>query len=97
MAPVGRSFAWSLPNSAFAPFILIRGDGVDASKNSSLRLFEDGKRLGPPHVAHALIADIGGGAYSHWNTAVVFSTPDDTDPRTNQRAYEAHAPIGPAS
>ena len=96
-AQAGRSFTWILPSSAFAPFVVVRSDGVDAGRNSGLRLFEDGKRLGPPHLVHALIADIGGGAYSHWDTAVVFSTPDDTDPRTNQRTYEAHASIGPAS
>ena len=96
-AQTGRSFTWIFPTSAFAPFVAIRGDSADAGKASRLRLFEDGRQLGPSHIVHALVADIGGGAYSHWDTAVVFSTPDDTDPRTNQRGYEARAPIGPAS
>ena len=86
-----------MPASVFAPFVAVRGDSVDAGKASSLHLFEDGKRLGPPHIVHAVIADVGGGAYSHWDAAVIFSTPDDTDPRTNGRTYEARAPIGPAS
>jgi hypothetical protein len=57
-----------------------------------LRVFEDGKELGPGDSMHADIRATGKGAYSHWDTktsgfAVYFSTSDNSDPNTNGRAY----------
>lgn len=57
-----------------------------------LRVFEDGKELGPGDAMHADIRATGKGAYSHWDAkangfAVYFSTSDNSDPNTNGRTY----------
>jgi hypothetical protein len=62
-------------------------DSPDHPDASSMRLLEDGVRLGPAHSLHARIAGVGAGAYSHWSTAVYFSTSDNSDPRNNGRTY----------
>jgi hypothetical protein len=58
---------------------------------STLRLFEDGKELAPAHSLHALIRTEGKGRWSHWgkpgNRMVLFSSSDNSDPRTNGRRY----------
>ncbi|HUS80719.1 MAG TPA: hypothetical protein VM283_05580, partial [Armatimonadota bacterium] len=56
---------------------------------SGLRLYEDGKELGPIDHLHANIINQGGGRYSHWtHSSVFFSTSDNSDPLTNGRKYE---------
>jgi hypothetical protein len=52
-----------------------------------LRLFEDGKQLGPPHQMHDLIRNKGLGGFSHWGRSLYFSTSDNSDPRQNGREY----------
>ncbi|WP_162136708.1 class I SAM-dependent methyltransferase, partial [Bradyrhizobium elkanii] len=42
------------------------GDDEGSPDRSMLRLFEDGKELGPAHVAHADVARLGKGRFSHW-------------------------------
>lgn len=59
----------------------------DSNGESSLRLYEDGTELGPPHSIHDDIRQKGGGRYSHWNEYIYFSTSDNSDPRTNGRTY----------
>ncbi|MBF0529575.1 MAG: hypothetical protein HQK55_09960, partial [Deltaproteobacteria bacterium] len=54
---------------------------------SSLAMREDGRPLGPAHAVHADIRDLGLGRYSHWGSRVIFSTSDNSDPRTNGRTY----------
>ncbi|HEX6441777.1 MAG TPA: methyltransferase domain-containing protein [Stellaceae bacterium] len=61
---------------------------------SPLMLLEDQERLGPPHAGHAMIREIGRGAFSHWGQALYFSTSDNSDPQTNGRNYRAV--IGPS-
>jgi hypothetical protein len=63
------------------------GDGVKDGPASTLQLFEDGKALGPAHVAHAEIRTEGKGRFSHWGNAVFLSTSDNSDPRQNGRTY----------
>lgn len=65
------------------------------AEESSLRLFEDGKEIGPPHTAHQVIRERGAGAFSHWSgtpsgksQTLYFSASDNTDPRTNGRTYK---------
>lgn len=60
----------------------------DLESGSSLRLFEDGEPLGPPHAPHVDIRTLGGGRFSHWGARVYFSTSDGSDPRTNGRNYD---------
>ncbi len=59
----------------------------DAEGRSRIRLFEDGKELGPGHANHEEIRGSGGGRFSHWRTNLYFSASDNSDPRTNGRTY----------
>jgi hypothetical protein len=54
---------------------------------SSLEVQEDGRALSPAHALHADIAEKGVGRYSHWNGYLIFSTSDNSDPRSNGRVY----------
>lgn len=76
----------------------LRSDGPDSADASELILFENGKSLGPAHSSHAEIRRQGTGRFSHWNTALWFSSSDATDPRTNGRDYlvEARFSVKPA-
>lgn len=74
------------------PLLVAAGaDSAEAPRNSTLRLLEDGRHLGPPHSVHADIQHRGEGRFSHWRsggqTALIFSTSDNSDPRTNARTY----------
>src|SRR5690349_23732717 len=42
------------------------GDSNGQPQSSSLRLFENGRELGPGHCAHADIRRLGEGRFSHW-------------------------------
>lgn len=59
----------------------------DAQSVSRLRVYEDGRPLGPAHASHHEIREHGQGRFSHWSGYIYFSTPDNTDPRTNGRTY----------
>ncbi len=56
---------------------------------SATKLRENGRGLGPAHALHADIGTSGHGRYSHWHEQFVFSTSDNSDPRTNGRRYVA--------
>jgi hypothetical protein len=66
---------------------------------SELVLFEDGKPLGPDHSFDETIGKVGSGAYSYRCLdsgavrGLVFSSSDNSDPRTNGRQYLAHYPV----
>jgi len=63
------------------------GDSVGRDSVSTMRLYENGKEIGPGHSLHANIRSVGKGLFSHWGTALYFSSSDNTDPRTNGRTY----------
>ncbi|MFA7174001.1 MAG: hypothetical protein WC340_11420 [Kiritimatiellia bacterium] len=63
------------------------GDGLEGMPPSKLKLFEDGKELGPAHTLHAQIREHGHGRFSHWQTVLYFTASDGSDPRTNGRRY----------
>jgi radical SAM protein with 4Fe4S-binding SPASM domain len=63
------------------------GDSSTKAFLSKLRLYEDGVALGPAHANHDEIRHLGRGRYSHWESQVMFSASDNTDPRTNGRQY----------
>jgi hypothetical protein len=67
-------------------------DSAGARVVSGLVLLEDGKPLGPPHQMHEVIRNKGAGRFSHWGTGLHFSTSDNSDPRTNGRAYTMIVP-----
>jgi hypothetical protein len=59
---------------------------------SRLELLENDKPLGPPHQMHDVIRNRGRGTFSHWGNGLLFSTSDNTDPRTNGRIYSIRVP-----
>ncbi|MGY2989914.1 MULTISPECIES: methyltransferase domain-containing protein [Bradyrhizobium] len=77
----GRMWSVALPSSAPA------GDSNLNPVASPLALFEDGKLLGPAHASHDAIRELGGGSYSHWGSALYFSSSDGSDPDRNGRQY----------
>jgi hypothetical protein len=66
---------------------LVGSDSLALPERSRLELLEDGVPLGPAHSQHQRIREVGHGDYSHWAGAVLFSSSDGTDPRTNGRRY----------
>jgi hypothetical protein len=69
-------------------YALLNNSQSDKGGTSTLRLFEDGKELGPAHSPHVDIRTKGQGRWSHWGSnGLVFSTSDNSDPRTNGRKY----------
>ena len=66
-------------------------DTAAAPTVSQLRIFENGKELGPAHSAHADIRTYGAGRFSHWSdgttTSLYFSASDNSNPMTNGRSY----------
>jgi glycosyltransferase involved in cell wall biosynthesis len=66
---------------------LPRGLESDQEGRSRLRLLENGVVIGLRRCQHDDIRDLGGGRYSHWGRHIYFSTPDNSDPRTNGRTY----------
>jgi 2-polyprenyl-3-methyl-5-hydroxy-6-metoxy-1,4-benzoquinol methylase len=64
-------------------------DNATSSNDSSpLFIFEDKKQLTLPHSIHADIVKFGGGRFSHWGREILFSSSDNSDPRSNGRLYE---------
>lgn len=90
----GKAYSFALDRGNW--FVASRSDSPEAPDASTLALFEDGRRIGPPHSPHQGVADSGGGRYSHWRNEVVFSASDSSDPRVNGRRYEARYPLLPA-
>lgn len=63
------------------------GDDVQNGNRSSLRVFEDGRELGPAHSLHDDVFKLGRGRFSHWGRWLMLSTSDGSDPRSNGRRY----------
>lgn len=56
---------------------------------SPLRVCEDGRLMGPPHLNISEIASMGAGRFTHWDDGIYFSSFDNSDPNTNGRRYSA--------
>ena len=91
----GHAFAWWIVKPNYLPEALIAGDDVANPQSSHLQIYEQGRPIGPAHALHQEIEQAGSGRFSHWTTTLIFSTSDNTDPRTNGRSYEARVPIAP--
>ncbi len=78
-----NGFAWWIDLSGFD----VAGDTIEEQQCSDYVLFEDDVPLRPGHCAHDQIRSYGMGAYSHWGKILIFSTGDNSDPRTNGRIY----------
>lgn len=55
---------------------------------STLRLFEDGREIGPAHIPHQEVRTYGGGRFSHWADRVYLSTAAPGG-RANLHSYTA--------
>jgi hypothetical protein len=66
---------------------LYRISNGDIDGDSSAKLTENGRPLGPGGALHEDIRQMGQGRYSHWGEALYFSTSDNSDPNTNGRKY----------
>jgi hypothetical protein len=68
-------------------------DDQPSAQRSPVIMFEDDKRLWPPHSSHYDIEYSGQGRYSHWKgIGVLFATSDNSDPNKNGRRYWAVIP-----
>jgi hypothetical protein len=83
----GFCFTATVPPSSHDGLFHVNGDDPRHARRSRTRLYEDGRRLGPPHRPHDFIRSDGGGQFSHWGSTVYFSSSDNTDPRANGRTY----------
>ena len=63
------------------------GDNSEAPQKSILKFYENGVELGAAHSVHNDIRKQGKGRFSHWGSTIIFSTSDNSDPRTNGRVY----------
>jgi pectate lyase len=63
------------------------GDNNNNLTVSTIRVFEDGKEIGPAHSVHKDIRQSGSGRFSHWNTGIYISASDNSNPKTNGRKY----------
>jgi pectate lyase len=102
-------FSKVIKESGYAFYIerqfIIPGDSESSPTSSTLKLYENGKELGPAHSTHKSIRTNGRGRFSHWGNTLYFSSSDRTDPRKNGRKYTftigdvggtVPAPIDPA-
>jgi hypothetical protein len=83
----GHCWTVDLSNAAVASELSAMSDDIHLWERSPLRLFEDGRMLGPAHALHYKIRRDGGGTYSHWQSRLLFSTSDNTNPNSNGRIY----------
>lgn len=75
-------YCWITPVESAGP-----SDSEEGPSGSDLVLYEDHLPLGPRHELHDAIRQYGQGRFSHWNGTLMFSTSDNSDPRTNGRHY----------
>lgn len=82
--------------------VLIPGTALhtlDDGQHSTIRLYEDGKPLGPWRSSFEDVRDKGGGRYLvggyNGSAYVIFSASDNTSPSTNGRTYRVCDPEAP--
>jgi hypothetical protein len=91
----GRAYIARIPRPPLRDFVMLNADLPRTREASFLELYEDGRRLGPPHSSHDHIRNIGQGAFSHWGRELFFSTSDGSSPLTNGRNYLVRSPLTP--
>src|SRR5262245_14131774 len=70
------------------PDLTALGDSPESPTRSPFILCEDGRPLGPAHTKPEDVLALGQGRYVHWGGVLFFSTPDNSDPNSNNRNYE---------
>lgn len=76
-------FCWRVDLSNFP----IEGDNLGQPRRSGYILCENGLPVGAGHSSHDFIRNVGKGSFSHWEKQLLFSTSDNSDPRSNGRVY----------
>src|SRR5436190_12505693 len=79
----GHAYSFHIPYPTAIWQILVSGDNPSAPTASSLVITENGRALGAPHSLHEAVRSRGMGAFSHWNSDIIFSSSDNRDPRTS--------------
>ena len=76
------------------PGYVLLGDNPPAPKQSNLVVLRDGVPIGPPYSLDVTIRDVGNGAFIILvENTLLFSTPGNSDPRTDGRSYSARAQL----
>ena len=86
-ASEGFRYASVLRPSVYRPFFDVEGDALRQARRAQTRIYENGRRLGPPHRPHDYIREDGGGQFSHWGATLDFSTSDNSYSRADGRTY----------
>lgn len=74
-----------------------RGDTLGHSEQSNLRLWIDGREMGPPHTIHETIRAGGTAGFSHWYSNLIFPLPAGVENAAGTRAlvrYSLYPPRG---
>ena len=74
-------------SASFPDLASLADDCTPSRDTSPVFVYEGSDQLAFPHSLHDDIVRYGAGRFSHWGEQVVFSTSDNSDPRTNGRAY----------
>lgn len=81
----------------FSDLTHLADNSSSSGDTSPVFVFEGPDQLQFPHSLHDQIAQYGAGRFSHWGDYVLFSSSDNSDPRTNGRTYRlVIAEIDPA-
>ena len=91
----GFAYTAPVPPAPLRWLFRIPGDTAATPDASKLRLFENGRELGPPHTPHTRIREKGGGSFSHWEGSIWFSSTDGRVPSLQSMEYEARGPLEP--
>ena len=74
------------------PADLPPGEDLDHARRSPLKLFEDGREIGPASAVIDEIRAHGAGRFCHWGRHLYFSASDNSNPNSNGRAYRVLIP-----
>jgi len=68
----------------------------EQDSTSPIQIYEDGNKIGLGHRSFSEISTVGLGRFGHWRERhIIFSSSDNTDPRSNGRRYWAVVPYEP--
>jgi hypothetical protein len=95
VAEQGYAYRATIPKTdGPIPVLVPLRAGRDTSSAPMVRLLEDGKEVGLPRARSALVQSLGAGRYNVRESSLQFSTPDNSDPRTNGRTYAVQERLG---
>lgn len=86
--PPFRKYSGHMFGAGLGDLKHLADDTMSSHNDSPVYVFEDRWQLGHPHSVHDDIVKHGAGRFSHWSQELLFSSSDNSDPRTNGRTYE---------